>query len=91
MDSDDLNAKLRAHAEALHQTAKRQAEGPEGEDLIHELEVHQIELELQNEALRSAQTALEVSLARYRDLFDLAPVGYVTLLHNGSVVNVNLT
>ena len=58
--------------------------------LLHELRVHQIELELQNEDLRRAQVELEHSRARYVELFDLAPVGYCTLNDEGLVVDVNL-
>jgi PAS domain S-box-containing protein len=60
--------------------------------LLHELQVHQIELELQNEELRQARDALEVSRARYVDLYDLAPVSYCSVrLGDGMVVQANLT
>jgi PAS domain S-box-containing protein len=59
--------------------------------LVHELEVHQIELEMQNEELRRSQEELEASHARYFDLFDLAPVGYFTLSETGIVLDLNLT
>ena len=57
---------------------------------LHELEVHRIELELQNEELRQAQKELESARARYFDLYDMAPVGYVTLSKKGVILETNL-
>jgi PAS domain S-box-containing protein len=59
--------------------------------ILHELRVHQIELEMQNEDLCRAQLELDTVRAHYFDLYDLAPVGYITLSEKGLIQEVNLT
>ena len=59
--------------------------------LVHELQVHQTQLEMQNEELRRAQIEVEELKDRYLDLYDFAPVGYVTLNEKGLVLEANLT
>jgi diguanylate cyclase (GGDEF)-like protein/PAS domain S-box-containing protein len=57
--------------------------------LLHELQVHQIELEMQNEELRNARAQLEAELARFTDFYDFAPVGYFTLDPSGAIALTN--
>ena len=57
---------------------------------LHELQVHQIEVELQNEELDRLRAQEEATRARYRDLYDFAPVGYVTLIGRGEIAETNL-
>jgi PAS domain S-box-containing protein len=59
--------------------------------LLHELEVHQIELEMQNQELREMQHHLEDVKDQYTNLFDFAPVGYLLLDEKGIIKNINLT
>jgi PAS domain S-box-containing protein len=64
---------------------------PDTQRLVHELRVHQIELEMQNEELRHAQRELKVAREKYFDLYEFAPVGYLTLNEPGLILEANLT
>ena len=59
--------------------------------LLHALNIHQIELEMQNEELRRFQLKVETVWARYYDLYDLTPVGYLTLNERGVILEADLT
>ena len=89
MTNPDNSSPLRTAAEA--QLAASPATTPDQPvaDLLHELQVHQIELEMQNESLRSAQTALEASRDRYFDLYEFAPIAYLTLSATGQIAEIN--
>ena len=89
-----LNSSLRLRAETL--LAQRDPKHGKFyerdlEEIIHELATYQIELELQNEDLKSAQAKLDASRQKYVDLYDHAPIGYFTFNPAGKIVAVNLT
>ncbi len=85
---------LRQKAETALTTTPAQLKKmtPEGvQHLVHELQVHQIELELQNEELQRTQLEAEAARDRYATLFDFTPVGYTTLDGQGRILEANLT
>ena len=86
---------LRRRAEEQLKTAfgKNGEQTPEADTqrMLHELQVHQIELELQNDELRSARNELEIGLEKYSDLYDFAPTGYFSLDEDGRILEANLT
>ena len=91
-ENDSSDNTLRAQVEAwLAQQSQQHARQPSDAELRHELQVHQVELELQNEALQQAHAALERSRNRYKDLYEFAPVGYITLSSTGVIDDINLT
>src|SRR5512141_3521601 len=86
-----LGVEEKARNEAAHAPKDLEALSPEeARLLLHELRVHQIELEMQNEELRRTQLELNASQSRYFDLYDLAPVAYCTLSEKGLILQANL-
>jgi len=90
-----MTDKLRKRAENLLKASETAAEkamsAEEIRQTLHELLVHQIELEMQNEELRRTQAELEAMRTKYFDLYDLAPIGYVTLSGKGFLLETNVT
>ena len=84
--------RLRSQAEDRLKQQKVSAPRLSKEDerrLLYELEVHQIELEMQNEELRAARLETEANLERYTELFDFAPIGYATLNPDEVIQEIN--
>ena len=92
-------AELRRQAEARLRERQRKRRSEAGDPkaeaeprrLFHELQVHQVELEMQNAALQDARDRTEALLEKYTDLYDFAPVGYFSLDEQGRILEVNLT
>ncbi len=85
--------RLRQQAETLlgQQNGTMKAPSPEEtRKLVHELHTHQIELELQNEELRRTQEKLLTTQKKYMDLYDFAPVGYLSISEKGLILEANL-
>lgn len=98
-DQRPMMAELYRQAEAQvrkrGKKLKAQAGDPkptaEPQRLLHELQVHQVELEMQNAELLAAREVAEAALEKYTDLYDFAPVGYFSLDERGEILEVNLT
>lgn len=86
---------LRAKAEELLKEKQKKVDKSlieaDVKKLMHELQVHQIELEMQNEELQNAYETAEMALKKYTMLYDLAPMGYFILDSDGSICELNFT
>ncbi len=91
-DFSELRSQAEKKLQKGHLTNINHSSSPEDMlRLIHELAVHQIELEMQQQELIQSREALEKSLERYTDLYDFAPLGYLTLAPDSEIVELNLT
>ncbi len=93
MTLEDSKDNLREKAEKIldNQSIPTKELSIDNNELIHDLRVHQIELEIQNEELRESQLKLEDSIRKYFDLYNFAPDGYFTLDKHGIILEVNLS
>ena len=86
---------LRRKAEELLKEKQKKVDIPaieaDAKKLLHELQVHQIELEMQNEELHQANETAEAALKKYTMMYDFAPMGYFTLDSDGSICDLNFT
>ena len=95
MKKDDNGSELRRQAEErlkksslIHNTP---SSAEELQRMVQELSLHQIELEMQNEELQDSRSEIEREHNRYLNLYDFAPVGYLTLARDGTIREANLT
>jgi PAS domain S-box-containing protein len=90
--SSATTAELRRRAEALLRERRDDRKyAADTQRLVHELQVHQVELEMQNTALQEARDRMEGLVEKYADLYDFAPVGYFSVDGEGRVLEANLT
>ncbi len=88
-DAAELRRRAEAKLSERKKKAAREAE-VDSQRLIHELQVHQIELEMQNEELMQSRAQLEEAYRQFSNLYDFAPVGYFTLARDGTIHDANL-
>ena len=89
--SHDKRLDAAAALGVLHELASSPSTAGAALTLLHELQVHQVELDLQDEELRRSRSELEAALARQVQLYDFAPLGYLTVDRATAVRELNLT
>lgn len=91
-DGKDRRSSLRSDAEkVVSDIAPPKLDAEPGDVLVHELLVHKVELEMQNEELRRAYVEMEEARDRYVNLYEFAPISYITLSREGLISKINLT
>lgn len=88
--SPDSHVRRKAEAELMRRPVPVLESVADTQKLLHELQVHQIELEMQNDELCAARAEVEAGLQRYTELYDFAPIGYLTLERDGTIRQANL-
>jgi PAS domain S-box-containing protein len=84
-------SRLRKSRKSTRSLASQAESTVDPRKLLHELQVHQVELEMQNGELQEARDRMEGLLEKYTDLYDFAPVGYFSINELGMIVEANLT
>ena len=90
-DAKMLRKKAEEQLKLKQKAASQASKETDTKKLLHELQVHQIELEMQNEELQKAYEKTEEALKKYTMLYDLAPMGYFTLDKDGTICDLNFT
>jgi PAS domain-containing protein len=91
MNNKKSDLRKRAEEKLAPEPHNREAQTPEQiNETLHELRVHQIELQMQNDELRQAQSKLEAERARYFAFYNLSPVGFLTLSEQGLILEANI-
>jgi PAS domain S-box-containing protein len=90
VDAAALRQRAEAHVRSMASLTLSAQNLEEIQQMLHELQVHQVELEMQNEELRTAQAVIDAVRARYFDLYDLAPVAYCTVSEERQILEANL-
>ncbi|MDP4267022.1 MAG: PAS domain S-box protein [Bacteroidota bacterium] len=94
MNDEDQKSELRKRAEEILLQSNIKAEELKTQNItniVHELQVHQIELEMQNDNLRKSQLELDDAYEKYFNLYNLAPLGYLTISDKGEITEANMT
>ncbi|MCX6248242.1 MAG: hypothetical protein NTW10_10945 [Bacteroidetes bacterium] len=86
-----LRMKAEEELKNFHPEPMKLLKGADEKRLLHELQVYQVELEMQNEELRQSNATAEAALRKYTMLYDFSPMGYISLESDGTISDLNFT